>query len=60
MPRRGRLRAVQVRDERLTDFVRRMNQTDAADHRGLLAEVHGLPADVDVGVTESAQHLRYG
>ncbi len=45
-------RALVVGDQGVADLIGRMNQPDAAHHRGLRAEIDRLAADVDVGVAE--------
>ena len=52
-------RALVVDDQGMADFVRGMNQADAAHHRRLSAEIDGLAADIDVGVAERREHLRH-
>ena len=53
-------RALIAGDHGVADFVRRMDQADAAHHGGLRAEIDRLAADIDVGVAERLQHLRHG
>ena len=52
--------ALVVGDQCVANLIRRMNEPDAAYHRGLGAEIDRLAADVDVRVAESRQHLRHG
>src|SRR5208283_203153 len=47
-------------DQGAANLIRRMDETHAADHRGLSAEIDRLATDVDVGVAQSRQHLRHG
>ena len=43
---------------RVADVVHRMDQSDAAHHGRLRADIDGLAADIDVAVAQRLQHLR--
>jgi len=42
------------------EIVNRADQADAANHRGLGADIDSIAADIDVGVADGLQDLRQG
>ncbi len=50
--------AATLRNHRRRKIVDGANQTDAAHHCGLRADIHGVAADIDVGVAHGLKQLR--
>ena len=46
------------RDHGMADVLGGVDQPNAAHHGRLRTEVHGLAADIDIGVCQGLQHLR--
>src|ERR1700756_4245423 len=48
---------IRRRQHRIPDIVHRTDESDAADDRGLLADVDGIAAHIDVAVAQGLQNL---
>src|SRR5260370_31446005 len=48
---------IRCRQHRIPDIVHRADQSDAADDRGLLADVDGIAAQIDVAVAQGLKNL---